>query len=339
MLLLTGCASINYYAQSAQGQFELVQKREDIDSLLEQETLSPKLRKQLLTVLQLRKFSSKQLGLPDNNSYLSYADLKRKYVIWNIFATEEFSLTPVRWCYLIVGCLDYRGYFNETDARQHAKELKQTGHDIYLGGVSAYSTLGWFDDPVLNTMLQWNDIRLATVIFHELAHQQLYVKNDTEFNEAFAETIAYIGIKTWLKHMNNEQKYKEYEQSQRQEEQFLSLVIKYKELLNKLYQSGENKDFMRQQKRLLMEKMSDEYNALSQHWERNPYAGWFASGLNNAKLAAIVTYRKYVPALITIYEMLDKDLNQFYSFANLLSTCNQMRRKEILEKREIKFEC
>jgi predicted aminopeptidase len=339
VLLTSGCASVNYYAQSIQGQFELIQKRQDISPLLTQNDLSDTLRHKLETVLKLRDFSIKQLGLPNNNSYLSYANLERDYVIWNIFATEEFSLTPIKWCYLIVGCLDYRGYFAESDARQHATRLKDQGHDIYLGGVSAYSTLGWFADPVLNTMLRWSDIRLATVMFHELAHQQLYIKNDTEFNEAYADTVATIGVTKWLKQHANENQYSEYEQSQKQEQQFISLVMKYKILLSELYQSEKNKDSMRRQKKTLFGQMTDEYNILSSHWQKNSYANWFSSDLNNAKLAAIVTYRKYVPAFIAIYEKLDSDLIKFYSFSKSLSNCKQTKRSAILEKREINFEC
>lgn len=336
---MSGCASIDYYAQSIQGQFELLNKQEPIEIILKDENLPTKLRKKLNIVLELRDFSIKQLKLPDNNSYLSYADLERNFVIWNIFATEEFSLTPLKWCYLIVGCLDYRGYFNESDAHKHSLKLKEAGYDTYLGGVSAYSTLGWFDDPVLNTMLRWSNIQLAKVMFHELAHQQLYIKNDTEFNEAYAETIAYIGVKKWLKHNADEQQYVEYEQSQEHEKKFILLIMKYKALLAELYNSDKSTNLKRQHKQSLFNAMSDEYKALSQHWARNVYANWFSSELNNAKLAAIVTYRKHVPALLYIYEQLGSDLMKFYAFSTALSNCDAIKRNEILEKRKIKFEC
>lgn len=337
--LISGCSTVNYYAQSIQGQFEIIQKRQDINPLLSSRKLSNSLRNRLETVLELREFSTAQLGLPNNNSYLSYADLERDYVIWNIFATEEFSLSPIKWCYLVVGCLGYRGYFSETEAKQHAMKLKEQGYDIYLGGVSAYSTLGWFDDPVLNTMLRWSDIQLATVMFHELAHQQLYIKNDTQFNESYAEAIATIGVTKWLEKSTDNKLLSEYVQSQSQEKQFISLVMKYKTVLDELYRSETDKRQMLIQKEVIFKQMQNEYKILRRHWKKDRYAHWFSTGLNNAKLAAIVTYQQYTSSFINIFNKLDRDLERFYSLIKSLSQCRQMKRKEILIEEEIKFEC
>ncbi len=339
VFLLSGCASINYYSQSIQGQLEVLQKRQAINDVLKKNNISDTLRSKLNTVLLLRDFSIQQLGLPKNNSYLSYADLERRYVIWNIFATEEFSLEPVNWCYLVIGCLSYRGYFSQADAQQHAKKLDAQGYDIYLGGVSAYSTLGWFDDPVLNTMLRWNDIRLATVMFHELAHQQLYIKNDTEFNEAYADAVAYIGVTKWLAQDSDKNLLQEYEQSQYQEKEFIDLIMRYKSILSDIYKSAKNEATTRKQKEESLQQMTNEYLHISQTWKNNTYRKWFSTEINNAKLAAIVTYRKYFPAFIELYEKLEKDLPRFYSFSKSLSNCTSLKRKEILEKREIEFEC
>ncbi len=339
LLILSGCASLNYYGQSIQGQFEVINKRQNINDILKESSISDVLRNKLNTVLVLRNFSVQHLGLPKNNSYLSYADLKRDYVIWNIFANEEFSLKPLNWCYLIVGCLSYRGYFSKSAAQQHATELKKQGYDIYLGGVSAYSTLGWFDDPVLNTMLRWSDIQLATVMFHELAHQQLYIKNDTEFNESYADAVAHIGVTKWLEKKSNQNLLKEYQQSQFQEKEFVSLIMHYKSKLNDLYQSEKSDDEKRKRKQELIEKMSDDYLIISKSWSKNTYKTWFSKDINNAKLAAIVTYRQYVSSFLDIYEKLQKDLTKFYSFTRSLSTCKVMKRKEILKNREIEFEC
>jgi predicted aminopeptidase len=346
LFLLSGCASINYYSQSIQGQFEVLQKRQSINEILKENNISDSLRIKLNTVLSLRDFSIQQLGLPNNNSYLSYADLERDHVIWNIFATEEFSLEPITWCYLVVGCLSYRGYFSQAEAQQHASELEKQGHDIYLGGVSAYSTLGWFDDPVLNTMLRWSDIRLATVMFHELAHQQLYIKNDTEFNEAYADAVAHIGVTRWLEQNSDKHLLNQYKQSQYQEREFIGLIMRYKSILNKIYQSDENEDITRKQKTETLQQMKNEYLKISQAWGKDPYKKWFDGDINNAKLAAIVTYRRYFPAFLDIYEKLNKDhtdfidnLSRFYSFSKSLLNCKLMKRKEILKSRKIEFEC
>jgi predicted aminopeptidase len=339
IFLSSGCASISYYSQSMKGQFEVLHKRQPINDLLQNNTISNELRNKLNTVVLLRNFSVSELALPENNSYRTYADLKRKYVIWNIFANEEFSLESLNWCYLIVGCLSYRGYFSKSKAEYYATQLKQKGYDIYLGGVSAYSTLGWFDDPVLNTMLQWNESYLATVMFHELAHQQFYIKDDTEFNESYADAVAHIGVMRWFEQKQNKTQLLEYQQYQQRENAFVELVIRYKSKLQILYQSSEDEEKKRKRKKEIFQSMKNEYKKMTESWGKNPYEKWFSSELNNAKLASVVTYRKYVPAFLDIYAKLKNDLSKFYSFTESLSNCKPMKRKEILKKRKIEFEC
>ena len=337
--LLSGCATLNYYAQSMQGQFELMHKQQKISALLDDNTVPDSLRNKLHTVLELRDFSINRLGLPENDSYFSYADIGRDYVIWNIFANPEFSLEPLNWCYLIIGCLSYRGYFSKTEAEKHETQLKQQGYDTYLGGVAAYSTLGWFDDPVLNSMLRWNESYLASVMFHELAHQQLYVKNDTELNESYADAVAHIGVTKWLQQKADKKYLLEYLQAQEQENVFVELINRYKLRLNKLYQSIDEDQIKQQRKKAILEEMKNEFFELSKDWIKNPYKNWFSSDINNAKLAAVITYRKYLSAFLEIYEKLNNDLPRFYSFSRSLSKCKPMKRKDILEKRKIEFEC
>ena len=196
--LLSSCSTLSYYRQSMSGHLQLLQSRQDVDSLLHSIDTPDELKHRLKSISRLREFASQRLGLPDNNSYRSYADIGRKYVVWNVFATPALSFEPHTSCFFIVGCLSYRGYFKKADAVKYMESLKDDGFDIYLGGVIAYSTLGWFDDPILNGMLERNDSDLARLIFHELAHQQLYIKDDTEFNEAFADAVALIGLEYWL---------------------------------------------------------------------------------------------------------------------------------------------
>ena len=193
-LTLSGC----YYMQAARGQMEINRKREPIAEVLSAESTPEQLASQLQVVLQARQFSIDELGLPDNDSYRSYADLERDYVVWNIVAVPEFSLQPKTWCYPVVGCVSYRGYFSRDKAADLAKRLRGDGFDVAFGGVAAYSTLGRFDDPILNTMTHWGDDDLVAVMFHELAHQVLYIKDDTEFNESFATAVEEIGMERWL---------------------------------------------------------------------------------------------------------------------------------------------
>ena len=339
LILLYGCASLSYYNQSISGQLEIFQKSKSIETWLKTNELDQTTRTKLKTILELRQFSVRELGLPDNKSYLSYADLGRDYVLWNIFATEEFSLQPIKWCYLIVGCLSYRGYFSIDDAKHLEATLRKQGYDVYLGGVAAYSTLGWFSDPVLNTMLHWDDIQLAKVMFHELAHQQFYIKNDTEFNEAYADTIALIGVRKWLAKKHVQKEIEAFESEQRKENQFIDLVMHYRNLLDSLYNSEIKNSVKRTRKAELFRQMREDYEVMHQDWNSNDYKSWFAEEINNAKLAAVITYRRYVPVLLEIYEETGGNLNDFYNIIKTLSLCTPEKREEILNKRQIKFEC
>ena len=194
LLMLSGC----YYTQAARGQMEISRKREPIEDIVASDESPPDLVAQLTVVSEARQFSIDILGLPDNDSYRSYADLERDYVVWNIVAVPEFSLQAKTWCYPIVGCVSYRGYFSQDKAQKKADDLRDDGYDVALGGVAAYSTLGRFSDPILNTMMHWGEADLVAVMFHELAHQVLYIKDDTEFNESFATAVEEIGMQRWL---------------------------------------------------------------------------------------------------------------------------------------------
>ncbi len=236
--ILSSCATLSYYGQSIIGHLQIMGKKQPINNLLSAPGLSTQLREKLIRTLEIRDFATNELRLPDNDSYRFYANLARKYVVWNLIATPEFSLEPVEWCFLIVGCLPYRGYFSKKKAILFADKLRAKGYDVHIGGVTAYSTLGWFDDPVLNTMLQHDKTHLAKVIFHELAHQKIYIKDDANFNEAFADSIALIGVRRWLDAKFTADELHQFEQSQKRENEFIQLVITYKNKLDALYNSN-----------------------------------------------------------------------------------------------------
>lgn len=198
-ILLNGCSSVAYYGQLAEGQFQLLRARQPVAQVVADPATSPQLRSRLAHAEQARVFASEQLKLPDNRSYRVYADIARPYVVWNVFATPELSLQPVTHCFPIAGCVAYRGYYQQGAARGAAALMRQDGLDVYVGGVEAYSTLGWFDDPILSSMVGWGDERLATLIFHELAHQRFYVQDDTEFNESFASFVEQEGTRNGVR--------------------------------------------------------------------------------------------------------------------------------------------
>lgn len=197
VVLLSGCSSVSYYSQLASGQWQLLRAREPVAEVIADPARPPVLREHLAQSQRARTFASEQLHLPDNQSYRLYADIGRPYVVWNVFATQEFSLSPQNHCFPIAGCVAYRGYYNQGAARGEAALLRQQGMDVSIGGVEAYSTLGWFNDPIMSSMMSWGDERLATLIFHELAHQRFYVKDDTEFNESYASFVEQEGTRQW----------------------------------------------------------------------------------------------------------------------------------------------
>src|SRR5277367_6777720 len=222
--LIAGLSGGCYILQSAQGQLSLMSKRQPIAAVIDKPTTSLKLRAQLEAVTSIRDFASRDLALPDNGSYKTYADIGRPYVVWNVVAAPEFSVDPIEWCYPIVGCVAYRGYFAEAKARRFAAGLHAKGWDVVVGGVAAYSTLGHFDDPILSSMVNWNDVELASIIFHELTHQVLYVPNDASFNEAFATTVEEEGVRRWLVQQGREHDLAEHQLQQKRYIEVIGLL-------------------------------------------------------------------------------------------------------------------
>lgn len=319
-LLMGGCTNIGYYVQSVQGQIDVWSRQRAISEVIQDPGSSEETRKKLALAVHAREFAVRELGLPDNASYQRYADLGRPYVVWNVFATPEFSMKPVQWCLVFVGCVSYRGYFAKEDAERLAAELAEQGHDVYVGGVPAYSTLGWFADPVLNTMLRYPDQKLARVIFHELAHQVVYVKGDTVFNESFAVAVETEGIKRWLARYGGAQDKTDYERSVMRRQEFTHLVEAYHARLKVLYKSGLAPDAKRAQKKRIFEEMGRDYRKLKASWGGFPgYDQWFAQGLNNARLASVSIYNQAVPAFQALLRREGGDLQRFYGAVNELA--------------------
>lgn len=327
-----GCSMTGYYLQSVQGQMAVLAARQPIDLVIADPSQPASRREQLRKVQAMRRFAIEALALPDNGSYTGFSDIQRRYVITNVFATPELSLSPVRSCFLIVGCLDYRGYFQPHRARRHAEQLRQQGYDVYVGGVAAYSTLGWFDDPVLNSMLDWDEPRLAKFLFHELAHQRLYVRDDTGFNEAFAETVAEVGLTRWLAQHADSVAAARFRAAEAREQDFIAQVLQTKEALADVYGSSLSASARRARKASLLEGFRERYRTLRQGW--GGYAGydsWVADDLNNAKISAVVTYHDQIPAFRALLDSVDGDLTRFYQRAESLGCLPADRRRQCLD--------
>ncbi|MBW2486886.1 MAG: aminopeptidase, partial [Deltaproteobacteria bacterium] len=324
------CRSLPYYEQAIDGQMQILQKRQPISDLIENPQTPAKLRKKLLLIQSARAFAEKELLLPANDHYLSYVELNRPYVVWNVFAAPEFSLTPENWCFPIVGCVAYRGYFKEADARRFGDALTQKGFDVYIGGAIAYSTLGWFDDPILSTFINLSAADTVALIFHELAHGLLYVPDDTAFNESFATAVEQEGLKRWQMFTRPSQDYDAWQRKRRYRQKFTALVSKYRNQLKDLYESKLATNEKRNQKAAIFNRMQSEFEALKlNHREMAVYSDWFNRPLNNAQLISVATYHDWVPAFGQMLSDSNGDLEKFYE------RCRQLAKKEPQERHRI----
>lgn len=291
---ISACSSLSYYGQAIAGQWQVLQARKDITAILVASDTSEALSVQLKQAQVIRRYASEQLGLPDNDSYTQYADVKRPYVVWNVVAALPYSLSPLRHCFPFAGCVVYRGFFKQPLAQAYVDSLQEQGYDTYLYGVRAYSTLGWFDDPLLNTMLNTEDeLYLASMVFHELTHQVVYVKGASEFNESFATAIEQLSLQQWLTEQGREDLLQLHEQRQIKQRQFLDLVLQYREKLVELYKQAAPRETDKQE---VFSDLLRGYSELKkQQWQG--YAGydlWFSRQLNNAKLAVLSAYSEQV---------------------------------------------
>lgn len=312
-LLLSGCTSAGYYGQAVNGHLQIMRAAHPIREWLQNPATAPALKEKLGNIMAIRDFASRELALPDNGSYRAYADLGRPFVVWNVFAAPEFSVEPEKWCMAIVGCVSYRGYFDRAEAERFAGDLKKSGLDTHVGGVTAYSTLGYFDDPVLNTFLRLGETETARIIFHELAHQLLFVKGDTVFNESFAATVENEGLRRWFARNAKPQQHRDFMAQQQRRAQFVQLVETYRAKLRALYAVPQPPDDMRRAKTEIMADMKRAYAELKASWGGDGgYDPWFERDLNNAKIASLTLYTQLAPAFEALLEQEGRDLPRYY---------------------------
>lgn len=331
-LLATGCSSLGYYAQAAHGQFSLLAQARPIDDWLADPQTPARLRAKLQTVREIRRFAVQQLALPDNGSYQSYAQLSRTFVVWNVVAAPALSLQARQWCFPIAGCVDYRGYYAQQDAQDYADGLLKQGYDVQVLGVPAYSTLGWFNDPVMSTFINYPDGELARLIFHELGHQVVYVKGDSQFNESYATTVEELGLERWLQTRHDEQLTQAYRVFAARKDDFLELLLKYRAQLDADYLSSSSDSEKLQRKAQIFDDLRAEYQQLRQRWGGfSGYDRWFAMPLSNAHLALVGTYHDRVPAFRALFAQ-SRDFADFFERVKALARLDKAQRDEQLDR-------
>ena len=331
-LLLCGCSTVDYYSQTVAGHLQLMGQREPIDQLIEDGSTAEPLRRKLESIREIRDFASRELGLPDNESYRSYAAIDREAVVWAVVATEEFSVDPLHWCYPIIGCASYRGYFSQRKADYGAHRLVEDGMDVAVLPVPAYSTLGWFDDPIPSSVIQWPEPRLAGLVFHELAHQRLYVAGDTAFNEAFATTVQQTGVRRWLKHKGDAAALDRWRLQQQREQAFVALLLDARQRLAQLYGHLPAEQEARLLKTAEFERLKADYQLLKRRWGGyGGYDGWFQQLPNNAHLASVATYQQWVPACLLLLQRVGGDMQAFYLACERLGELTPQQRRQRMQ--------
>ncbi|CAG1003745.1 MAG: aminopeptidase [Rhizobiaceae bacterium] len=330
---LTGCTSVSYYAESLNGHINIMAARRDVGKLIADPATPRALRGRLATATSIRQFATDELDLPDNDSYRDFVDIGRDYVTLAVYAAPEFALAPQLWCFAVFGCVPYKGYFSEKSAAEEAAGLKRKGFDVHVAGVIAYSTLGWSSDPLLSTMLGDNEAYLAAMVFHELAHQRVYVEGDSAFNEAFAVAVETTGVEKWLRAAGDAAGLRRYEAERGRQADFLALVSQARDELRGVYGAAHPPDWKRAAKAAAIERLRERYRRVRDgRWGGyRGYDGWFDAPVNNAKLAATSVYSDRVPAFLRLFELCSGDYPRFYEAVRRIGALPHARRAGVLE--------
>ncbi len=327
-LSVSGCAQLGYYAQAVEGQVSLLSSARPIDQWLADPAVRDDLKSRLRRTQQIRAFAARELGLPDNGSYKNYADLKRNYVMWNVVATPELSMKPQQWCFPVAGCVDYRGYYSKDAADTFAAGLQHQGFDVRVSGVPAYSTLGWFNDPVLSTFIEYPEAEVARMVFHELAHQVAYAAGDSQFNESFATAVEEIGVERWLAAQGSDKMRDEYRVYRKRKEDFLGLLDIYRRQFEANYARPVPDADKRLRKGQLGEALRQEYEVMkAERWDG--YAGydrWFDGPVTNAHFVLVATYHDLVPAFRGL-QAESAGFSQFYREVRALARLPKAERR------------
>jgi predicted aminopeptidase len=330
LALAAGCGSLGYYAQAVRGGLAIACRKRPIAHLLADPAVEPGLKARLRSVQELRDFAVRELALPDDASYRSYADLGRPYATWTVVAAPELSIEPLSWCFPVAGCVSYRGYFSRAGAERFAARLAAQGHDVDVGGVAAFSTLGWFADPVLNTFVELPEADLAGLLFHELAHQVAYVRDDTTFNESFATAVELAGVGRWLAARGRAGEIEAFRLAQAREDEVARLVLAFRARLAEAYAAPQGAGWKRARKAEILAELRRAYRARAETWGGSRHEGWFDAGLNNARLASFGAYHELVPDFEALLARQEGDLSRFYAEVRRLARLPAAQRQVVL---------
>ena len=330
VLLITGCTELQYYKQSVLGHFAVTKNAQPIESLIRGSAIDEPLREKLQTVERARDFAASTLKLPANNSYREFVDLHRGYVLQNLYAADEFSTELVSWCYPIIGCANYRGYFDETMLREEQSRLKDQRLDTYIGQVTAYSTLGWFNDPVLNTFTELPEYRMVGLIFHELAHQEIYLRDDTVFNESFATAVEQAGMAAFYQHREDQETLRQYVEHQRRKQAVVDIGSEARHALAKLYDQPISAELMRARKKEILTQLDTQYGALTNQTANTPAAS-NPPRFNNARLGLLAAYNDHVAAFTHLLNIHNGDFTAFYATVHELGELDSLEREQCLQ--------
>lgn len=338
-ILLGGCESLSYYAQSAQGQLAVSCKARALNDVLQDERVLPAHKKRLQRAQAMLRFAQQELDLPAG--YERYVDVGREALVWSIVATPRFSLQPKQWCYPVIGCASYRGYFSKQAALQYAAKLKAEGWDVAVERVPAYSTLGWFDDPIPSTVIDWPEAEFAGLLFHELAHQKVYAKGDSAFNESYARVVEYAGIERWLGRLPDaQQQLAAWRLRQQRAQQFNAMLYQTQDRLRDLYAQSLPESMLAQRKHALFERLQADYQQLRARWGGYAgYDGWMQRPLNNAYLASTDTYSRWQSALQQLLQDVEGAMPDFHRRVKALAETEQTQRTQRLQALACRASC
>jgi predicted aminopeptidase len=329
----SGCSTAKFYSQAIHGQAEILRKARPVVAVMRDTNVSGEVRRKLALTQDLRRFADEHLGLPADRLYDTYTDLGRSYVSWVVYAAPEFSVEAKTWWYPLLGPLEYRGFFSKNAAEKEAAHLRSKGYEVFVENVTAYSTLGWFRDPVLNTFFDSTDADLAELVFHELTHVKLFLPGDTDFNEAFATANAENGVRCWLKSKGDHAALARYETTLAKDREITRLLLQTREKLEHLYLSESRSGVaqMRRGKAAILERMQEEYARIRARWRGDSrYDRTFSKPWNNARLNAVATYYDLVPGFERLLRAKRGDLKAFYAAVETMRTLNKTERRAAL---------